>query len=91
MKYFVLLVLSSSILAIGISNCIANKLKITKNIGILGILIFSTIILWLLKLIPSFGGIFSLIYIILGLGIVLTHLILKNSKKNVEAKEEKTA
>ena len=87
--YFVLLFLSLSIFSIGVANCVAKKLKVTKPIGILGILILSSVVLWLLKLIPIVGGILSIVYGILGIGIILNSLIIKNSKTVSEVKEEK--
>lgn len=89
--YFILLTLSSSIFAIGVANCVAKKFKVTKAMGILGILILSSAILWLLKLIPIVGRIFSVVYVVLGLGIILTSILFKNSKTNIETKEEKNA
>ena len=55
-------------------------MKIQKTIGIFGILIASTVVLWLISLIPYVGLIISFITVILGLGIVLSSLILKEKK-----------
>lgn len=77
---FSLMAISTSIFIITINTIICNKLKIQKTIGIFGILIASTVVLWLISLIPYVGLIISFITVILGLGIVLSSLILKEKK-----------
>lgn len=83
---FVLIAISTSIFIITINNIICNKLKIQKTIGIFGMLIVSTIVLWLISLIPYIGSIVELIAIILGLGIILSSLILKNKSEDTTQK-----
>lgn len=75
---FILLLVSSSIFVITINNLICNKLKIEKVPGILGILIISSAVLWLLKLIPIVGGLISFISVVVGLGIIISCLIFKS-------------
>ena len=92
--YALLLVISQSVFMITANNYICNKLKINKNIGIVGMLILSSLVIWLIYLIPVLGGIVSFITIVLGLGIIITYLITRNSstdftKKEIETKEEK--
>ncbi len=74
---FVLLAISTSICVITINDIICNKLKIEKNIAIFGILIATSIVLWLIGLIPWVGLLVKIIVAILGLGIITTNLIFK--------------
>lgn len=75
-----LLMMSKSIFVIVANKLICNKLKIEKTIGIFGILIISSIIIWALGLIPFVGTIVSIITVILGLGTLVASIILKDKK-----------
>lgn len=75
-----LLMMSKSIFVIVANKLICNKLKIEKTIGIFGILIISSIIIWALGLIPYVGTIVSIITVILGLGTLVASIILKDKK-----------
>ncbi len=87
--FFVLIAISTSVFVIAINNIICNKLKITKNITILGILILSAIVLWLIGLIPYVGSIVSFIAVISGLGMITYSILFKNKKKeDKKAKKE---
>lgn len=66
----VLVSISSSVFVIAANNIVCNKLKIEKNIGIFGMLIVSSAVLWLICLIPYVGIIVKLVASILGLGII---------------------
>lgn len=83
---FILIGLSTSIFIIAINNLICNKLKIQKTIGIFGMLIVTTAILWLISLIPYVGGIVGILAVIIGFGIVVYNLIKRN--KNVEENKQ---
>lgn len=72
--------ISTSVFVIAINNIICNKLKITKNVTIFGILILSAIALWLIGLIPYIGSIVSLVAVILGLGMITYSILFKNKK-----------
>ena len=72
--------ISTSVFVIAINNIVCNKLKITKNVTIFGILILSAIALWLIALIPYIGSIVSLVAVILGLGMITYYLLFKNKK-----------
>ena len=91
----ILACISTSITIISINNCICKKLNVTKNTGILGFLIITTIILWAICLIPYVGSILRVIFIILGMGIISYSLLTKNKteitseKKTKEAKTKK--
>lgn len=78
-----LMIISTSIFVITITNIICDKLKIQKNMGILGILIVSSIVLWLIGLIPYIGTFIKLIAMVLGLGIVISNIVLKNKTENI--------
>ena len=85
---FVLMAISTSIFVITINNVICDKLKIQKSIGVFGMLIISAIVLWLIGLIPYLGSIVGIISVILGLGIIVSSLVLKE-KQGTTKKEEK--
>ena len=53
-------------------------------------LIVTSIVLWLLGLIPVVGPIIGIIAVLLGLGIITYSLVIKNndSKENAESKKE---
>lgn len=81
---FVLMAISTSIFTITINNVVCDKLKIQKTIGMFGMLIVSSIVLWLIGLIPYIGSIVGLVAVILGLGIILSSLILKEKAEDVK-------
>lgn len=81
---FVLMAISTSIFTITINNVVCDKLKIQKTIGVFGMLIVSSIVLWLIGLIPYIGSIVGLVAVILGLGIILSSLILKEKAENAK-------
>ena len=60
----ILFFISTSVAIISINTMICNKLKITQNLYTLGFLIVTTIVFWLLTLIPYVGMAISLIAII---------------------------
>ena len=71
-------------------------LKIEKNIGIFGVLIISSVIFWLLGLIPILGTLIIYISAIFGIGTIVANLLPKKEKKDAvevekvdDKKEEK--
>ncbi len=86
---FVLIAISTAIFVITINNLVCHKLKVEKTIGKFGILIASAIILWLVSLIPYVGSIIGMVAIVIGLGIILSSLLLKD-KKQADSKVEET-
>ena len=84
-----LLMISSAIFVIGINNLICQKLKVEKKIGTFGMLILSSALLWLIKLIPYVGSIVSLIVSIIGLGMVIISII--PARKKSKSENDKTA
>lgn len=97
--FFILLAISSSIFAIAINNLVCSKLKIEKKIGIFGMLIASTVVIYLLELIPFIGGLIKFLAVIIGLGIIIYSIPVKfkkttktetdEDKKIEEVKEDK--
>lgn len=85
----ILIAISTSIFIITINNLVCNKLNITKNIRVFGMLVATSIVLWLIGLIPYVGGIIGFVGVIIGMGIISTNLLNKNSK-NKEPKKEIT-
>lgn len=77
-----LLAISSSIFVITINRLICQNLKIEKTIGIFGMLILSSIVLWAVGLIPYLGSVVNLITSITGLGIIITNIIPIREKKD---------
>ena len=101
----ILFFISTSVAIIDINTMICNKLKITQNLYKLGFLIVTTIIFWLLTLIPYVGIVISLISIIWGIGTISYSILIKeksdekksdsnkkisNSEKKKEKVESKT-
>ena len=86
---FLLIAISSSISVISINNIICNKFKIAKSIVKFGILVASSIVIWLLTLIPYVGGLISFIITILGLGIIVISIIPIKAKKEKVVEENK--
>ncbi len=93
----ILFFISTSVAIISINTIICNKLKITQNLYKLGFLIVTTIIYWLLTLIPYAGMVISLIAIIWGIGSISYSLLIKeksdeknlDSDKKISKSEEK--
>ena len=87
----VLIAISSSVFVIATNNIVCNKLKIEKNIGIFGMLIVSSAVLWLICIIPYVGSIVRFITLILGLGIITKSVLPSDTKKsdNKIKKEDK--
>ena len=93
----ILFFISTSVAIININTMICNKLKITQNLYKLGFLIVTTIVFWLLTLIPYAGMVISLIAIIWGIGSISYSILIKeqadknisDSERKVEAKTEK--
>ena len=86
---FLLIAISTSVFIIAINNMICNKLKIQKTIGILGMLIVTAAVLWLIGLIPYVGGIVGIIAMIIGLGIIVYSLVKKDKKQEEKQQEVK--
>lgn len=84
-----LFALSTSITIIAINNLICKKLKIHKNIGVLGVLILTTIVLWTICLIPFVGGIISILTVIVGMGLI-TYFVFNKNKDFSELSEKNT-
>lgn len=82
-------VISSAIFVIAISNLISKKIKTDKKSILLAIIIVTSIVIWLLGLIPILGVLVVYIASILGMGIVVTNLIPKRNKKEKEVIEVK--
>lgn len=91
-----LFALSTSVTIIAINNLICKKLKISKNIGILGILILTTTVLWAICLIPFVGRIISILAVIIGMGLITYFAFNKNkdfsneSVKNIKKEKSNT-
>ena len=81
---FILLGISNSIFIIAINNLVCNKLKVEKTIGIFGMLIASSVVLWLIELIPYIGGLVKFISVIIGLGMLIYSIPVKFKKEKVE-------
>lgn len=81
--------ISSAIFVIAISNLISKKLKTDKKLITLATIIVTSLVIWLLGLIPVVGAIVVYLVSILGMGIVVTNLIPKRNKKEKEVIEVK--
>ncbi len=77
---FALMAISTSVFAITLNTIICDKLNIEKTIGIFGMLIVTSIALWLIGLIPYIGSVLGIIVVVLGLGIVTSSLVLRKKE-----------
>ena len=84
-----LLAISSSIFVITINRLICHKFKIEKTIGIFGMLILSSIVLWAIGLIPYVGSAINIITSLIGLGIIVTNIIPVREKTKKTKKTDK--
>ena len=93
----ILFFISTSVAIINVNTMICDKLKITQNLYKLGFLIVTTIVYWLLTLIPYVGMVISLIAIIWGIGSISYSILIKeksdeknsNSDKKISDSEKK--
>lgn len=79
------------VFTIGISKFICKKLNNEKIIVTLGVLILTSIVIWLTTLIPFAGGIINLVIKLIGLGIIVNYVLQsrkKDTTNNTEAIEE---
>lgn len=87
--YILALVVAKSIFTIVANNYLCSKLNINKNTGIFGMLIVSGIIVWVISELPYVGGIVSFIITVLGLGVLVSAILPKKSKKTSDTEEVK--
>lgn len=89
--YILAIVVSKYLFTITANNYVCSKLKISKNSGILGMLIISGIVIWVLTQIPYIGEFISFIISVLGLGILVSSILPKKSKnEEIIVKNEET-
>lgn len=79
----ILMMISSSIFIIAINNIICNKLNIEKKAVMFGILVISSIVLWVINLIPFIGSIVGFVAVVLGLGMIVSNLVLNEKDSNI--------
>lgn len=79
-----LIAISTSIFTITLNSIICHKLKIEKTIAIFGMLVATSIVLWLIGLIPLFGSILGIMVVFLGMGMIISSLVLKDKKEVVK-------
>ncbi len=77
---FVLIAISTAIFAITLNTIICHKLKIEKTFITFGMLVVTSIVLWLIGLIPFIGSILGIAVVVLGSGIVVSSLVLKEKE-----------
>ena len=87
--YILSIIVSKSLFTIMANNYICSKLKIDKNLGILGMLIVTGIVIWAIIQIPYIGGLISFIISVLGLGILVASILPKKDDKKEVAEVEK--
>lgn len=84
--FFILVSISTSLFIVMVNNIVCAKLKIEKPLIVLGILVACTAVLWLVCLIPYLGAVVKLAAKVLGLGVIVSSLVLK--EKNADSKKE---
>ncbi len=84
MALIILIAIGTSIFVITVNYIVCDKLKVQKTMGTLGMLVASSIILWAIGLIPFVGSIVEIIAVLLGLGIIVSSIVLKDKKLETE-------
>ena len=80
--FFIALAIGQYVFTVSINNFICKKLKISNNVGKLGVLIITSVVLWLLFLIPyNVGFTLSMITMVLGFGILINCVVPKKHRK----------
>ncbi|MCI8760845.1 MAG: hypothetical protein HFJ34_07035 [Clostridia bacterium] len=79
-----LIIISNSMFIITLNGLICQKLKIEKTMITFGMLVVCSIVLWLIGLIPIIGSILGAMVFILGIGIAVSSLVLRNKTKNTQ-------
>ena len=87
--YILALIVAKSIFTIVANNYLCSKLNINKNTGIVGMLIVSGVIVWVISELPYVGGIVSFIISVLGLGVLVSAILPKKAKKASDTNEVK--
>lgn len=87
MGLVLLMAIGTSIFVIAVNYIVCDKLKVQKTMGILGMLVASSIVLWAIGLIPVVGSIIEIVAVLLGLGIVISSIVLKDKKQETETAE----
>lgn len=87
--YILDLIVAKSIFTIVANNYLCSKLNINKNTGIFGMLIVSGVIVWVISELPYVGGIVSFIISVLGLGVLVSAILPKKTKKASDTNEVK--
>lgn len=89
--YCFLLILSTPIFAITITNKIKEKFALTKTLSVILTLVGVTLVIWLLQLIPIVNVILLIFMAISTLGIIFMNIFMKNygAKKEAEIKTNK--
>lgn len=82
--YIIAIILSTTLANIAISNKVAEKLNLDKNIWtkLLSLVIVVTVI-YVLKLIPVVSGIIGIITVLLGFGIIIASVFSKNKETQI--------
>lgn len=76
----ILMMISSSIFIIAINNIVCLKLNIEKRNVMFGILVLSSLILWAINLIPFVGSLVGFVANVLGLGMIVSNIVLKEKE-----------
>lgn len=84
LAFIAFIAISTSIFAITLNTIICHKLKIEKTMATFGMLVATSIVLWLIGLIPLFGSILGIIVVFLGMGMIISSLVLKDKKEIVK-------
>lgn len=77
---FGLIMISNAMFIITFNNILCSRLKIEKTMGIFGMLIATSAVLWLVGLIPYVGPVLGFIVSVLGMGIAISSLVLKEKE-----------
>lgn len=88
--YIILLCVSKTFFTIALNKLVCTKLKIEKTLANFGVLLVSSLVVWVVGLIPYVGSILSFIMVWIGLGVMLTYVI-PNKSDSKESKDENSS
>lgn len=90
--YFVILSITISILSIAVGNYLTNKCKNKTKVKFILLSVLSAVVIWLLQLIPTFGGWMSIFTVVFGFGLFVfaffTRKDVNSLKSEVNTTEE---
>ncbi len=87
--YIIILSITISILSIAVGNYLTNKCKNKTKEKFILLSVLSAVVIWLLQLIPMFGGWMSLFTVVFGLGLFVFAFFIRKDVNSLKFEENK--